>query len=114
MPASQKYALSTAIVLGVTVASLLAMKILPNGELWLITTTSSVCAYLICTRVGWLALVFVPFFPFLIFILEMDKGISEKPSFVIAIAAWSVFALAAIAGSLRWWKRLRNAEPSNR
>lgn len=110
VPASLKNAFSIALALGITVASLLVTKIVPNGELWLITAVSSVLAYMACKKLGWLALVLIPFFPFLIFFLEMDQGNGEGYSFGIAIAAWSVFALGAIAGSWRWWKWLRSAQ----
>ena len=107
-------ALSIALALGITVASLLVTKIVPNGELWLITAVSSVFAYMACKKLGWLALVLIPFFPFLIFFLEMDQENGERYAFGIAIAAWSVFALGAIAGSWRWWKRLRSAQSGSK
>ncbi len=110
VPASLKDALSIVLVLGITIASFLVMKIVPNGELWLITAVSSFFAYMACKKLGWLAFVFVPFFPFLIFFLELDQEKSARCPFGIAIAAWSVFALVAIAGSWRWWKRLRGAQ----
>ena len=107
MHTTARNALAIAIVVGGTFALLLATKILPYGELWLVTLVASGIAYLVCTRIGWLAFVFVPFFPFIIFMLEMDSGDSENRSFGIAIAVWAVFALSALAGAWRWRKRLR-------
>ena len=109
-PGFLRNALSVALALGITIASLLAIKIVSNGELWLITAVSSVFAYMACKKLGWLALVFVPFFPFLIFFLELDHEIGERYPFGTVITAWSVFALGAIAGSWRWWKQLRSAK----
>lgn len=89
----------------------LAITFLPDGELWFITVVTSLFAYKACTKLGWLALVLIPFFPFLLFMLEMDQQDSERYPFGIAIATWSVFALAAILGAWRWWKRLRDTDP---
>ena len=111
MRTTSKYVLALAIFGGGLFALLLAMETLPDGELWLITVVSSVFAYKACAKLGWLALVLIPFFPFLLFTLEMDQKNSERYPFSIAIAAWSVFALAAVVGSWRWWKRLRNTAP---
>jgi hypothetical protein len=112
MITASKYVLLIAILVGVVFASSLAIEILPDGELWFITVVSSLFAYVACTKLGWLALVLVPFFPFLIFMLEMEQGYSDRYPFGVAIAAWLVFALAAIVGAWRWWKRLRNTSPS--
>ena len=107
MHTTTRNAFAIAIVVAGTFALLLAMRFLPYGELWLVTSVASGIAYLVCTRIGWLAFVFVPFFPFLIFVLEMDSGGSENRSFGIAIAAWVVFTLSVLAGAWRWRKRLR-------
>ena len=112
MRTTSKYVLATAIGAFGIFALLLATKIIPHGGLWLVTIVASVFAYWVCTRMGWLALVFVPFFPFLVFMLELDQADTESPSFGIAIAVWLLFALSAIAGALRWWKRSRNTAPS--
>ena len=111
MHATLKHALAIAIVVAGTVGLLLAVEILPHGELWLVTLVASGFAYWLCTRTGWLALVFIPFFPFLIFMLELDAGHGQKRSFGIAIAVWLVFALSALAGAWRWRKRLRESAP---
>lgn len=100
-----------AINLGLLLALTLALKFLPNSTLWLVTIALSFVAYRMCTRAGWLVFVFVPFFPFSVFFIELDSGYHEKSSFGITIAAWAVFALAAIVGAWRWWKRMRNSEP---
>ena len=109
MRTTSEYALSITIVVGVVFALWMAITFLPDGKLWFITVVSSAFAYKACTKLGWLALVFIPFFPFLLFMLEMDQQDSERYPFGIAIATWSVFALAAIVGAWRWWKGLRNA-----
>jgi hypothetical protein len=112
MSLASKYVIFLAIVVGVVFASLLAIEILPDGELWFITLGSSLFAYVACTKLGWLALVLIPFFPFLIFMLEMEQDYNDRYPFGVAIAAWLFFALAAIVGTWRWWKRLRNTAPS--
>jgi hypothetical protein len=112
MNAASKYALLMAIVVGVVFASLLAIEVLPDGELWFIVLVSSLFAYFVCTKLGWLALVLVPFFPFLIFMLEMEQTNSDRYPFGVAIAAWLVFALAASVGAWRWWKGLGKKAPS--
>jgi len=112
MSTASKYVLLIAFLFGVVFASSLAIDILPDGELWFITIVSSLFAYVACTKLGWLALVLVPFFPFLIFMLEMEQDYSDRYPFGVAIAAWLVFALATIVGAWRWWKRLRNTSLS--
>ena len=111
MNTASKYVLLIAILAGGVFASSLAIEFLPDGELWFITLGSSLFAYFICTKLGWLAIVLIPFFPFLIFMLELDQKYSDRYSFGVAMAAWSVFALAALVGSWRWWKRLRKSVP---
>ena len=111
MHATLKHALAIAIVVAGTSVLLLVAEILPYGELWLVTLVASGFAYWVCTRIGWLAFVFIPFFPFLIFILELGPGDGENRSFGIAIAVWLVFALSALAGAWRWRKRLRESAP---
>jgi len=112
MNTASKYVLLIAIVVGVLFASSLAIEVLPDGELWFIALVSSLFAYIVCTKVGWLALVLIPFFPFLIFMLEMEQNNSDRYPFGVAIAAWLVFALAASMGAWRWWKGLRKKAPS--
>ena len=107
-----KYALLLAILVGMVFASSLAMEVLPDGELWFIALGSSLFAYIVCTKLGWLALVLIPFFPFLIFMLEMEQKYSDRYPFGVAIAAWLVFATAASVGAWRWWKGLRKKAPS--
>ena len=102
MNTASKYVLLIAILFGGVFASLLAIEFLPDGELWFITLGSSLFAYVVCTKLGWLALVLIPFFPFLIFMLEMDQAYSEGYAFGVVIAAWLVLALAAIVGDWRW------------
>lgn len=114
VPASLKNVLFIALVLGITIASLLVTEIVPNGGLWLITAVSSVLAYIACRKLGWLAFFFVPFYPFLVFFLELDQDQGERLPFGIAIAAWLVFALGALAGSWRWWQLLRGAQSGTR
>ena len=111
MSTASKYVLLIAIMVGGLFASSLATEMLPDGELWFITLVASSFAYIACKKLGWLALVLIPFFPFLIFMLEMDQKYSVRFPFGAVIAAWLTFALAAIAGAWRWWKRLRNAAP---
>ena len=111
MRATSKYVLAIVIGVGGLFASLVAINTLPDGELWFITLVLSMFAYMACAKLGWMALVLIPFFPFLIFMLEMDQENSERYSFGIAVAAWSIFAIAAIVGAWRWWKRLRNTAP---
>ncbi len=108
MRTASEYALLMAIVVGVVFALWMA-TVLPHGELWVVTLVSSVFAYKACTKLGWLALVLIPFFPFLLFVVELDRQESERYPFGIAIATWSVFAFAAAVGAWRWWKRLRDA-----
>jgi uncharacterized membrane protein YccC len=114
MHATLKHAIAIAIVVAGTLGLLLGAEILPYGDLWLVTLVASGIAYWVCTSTGWLALVLIPFFPFLIFVLEMDPGYGENRSFGIAIAAWLVFALSALAGARRWRKRLRESEPGTK
>ncbi len=114
MPDYLKKALVIVLVIGGTVASLLVTKAVPNGELWLITAVSSVFAYMACKKLGWLAFVFIPFFPFVIFFLELDPAKDSRYPFGIAITAWSVFAVGASAGSWRWWKLLISAQSGSK
>ena len=111
MHATLKHALAIALIGAGTFGLLLAVEILPYGELWLITVVSSVFAYIACRKLGWLALVLVPLFPFLIFFLELDQEVGERYPFGIAIAAWLAFALSALAGAWRWRKRLLESTP---
>lgn len=111
MSTASKYVLLLAIVVGGLFALSLAIEFLPDGELWFIALGSSLFAYIVCTKLGWLALVLIPFFPFLIFMLEMDQTYSERYPFGVVIAGWLVFALAASVGAWRWWKGLRNTTP---
>lgn len=106
------YVLLIAILVGCVFASSLAIEFLPDGELWFITLGSSLFAYFVCTKLGWLAIVLIPFFPFLIFMLEIDQTYSERYPFGVVIAAWLVFALAATVGAWRWSKGLRKTKPS--
>ena len=112
MNTASKYVLLIAIVVGGVFASSLAIEFLPHGELRFITLGSSLFAYFVCTKLGWLALVLIPFFPFLIFMLEMEQKYSDRYPFGVAIAAWLVFAIAASVGAWRWWKGLRKTAPS--
>jgi len=57
MCTTSKYVLALAIVVGGLFALSLAMKTLPDGELWFITAVSSVFVYRACTKLGLLALV---------------------------------------------------------
>jgi hypothetical protein len=57
MRTTSKYVLALAIVVGGLFALSLAMKAVPDGELWFITVVSSVVVYRACTKLGWLALV---------------------------------------------------------
>lgn len=113
MRTTSKYILLLAVVVGGLFALSVMMKALPDGELWFITVVSSVLAYRACTKLGWLALVLIPFFPFLLFVLELDQKYSERYSFGMAIAAWSVFSIATTLGAWRWWKQLRNTAPGS-
>ena len=81
-----KLARAIAIVVAGTFGLLLVAEILPYGELWLVTLAASGIAYWVCTRIGWLALVLIPFFLLLIFMLEMEPGDGENRSFGVAIA----------------------------
>ena len=112
MNTASKYVLLIAILFGGVFASSLAIEFLPDGELWFITLGSSLFAYFVCTKLGWLAIVLVPFFPFLIFMLEMEQPYGEGYPFGVVIAAWLVFALAATVGAWRWWKGLRKTTSS--